>query len=99
VNPPLDLRAVVAQNIRVVAEARGLGLNALADFAGVSRSQLFNVLNGKSSASLDWLSRLAEALGVEPWELLVEPRRSGRKRERGGRSSGPAERRETGASR
>ena len=66
-----DLRAVLATNVRVLAESRGMTLNALADFAGVSRSQLFNVLACASSPSLDWIARLALALEVEPWELLV----------------------------
>ncbi len=66
-----DLRATVAHNIRVTADERGIALNTLADFAGVSRSQLFNVLGGTSSVSLDWLARIAKALDVEPWELLI----------------------------
>ena len=66
-----ELRATVAHNIRVVAEERGIALNTLADFAGVSRSQLFNVLGESSSASLDWLARVAKALEVDPWELLM----------------------------
>ena len=66
-----DVRAIVASNIRALAKARGMALNMLADVSGVSRSQLFNVLSCASSASLDWMARVASALEVEPWELLV----------------------------
>jgi transcriptional regulator with XRE-family HTH domain len=65
------LRDVVARNIRALAKQRGMALNAVADVSGVSRSQLFNVLNAESSPSLDWMARVARALEVEPWRLLV----------------------------
>jgi len=68
---PDDLRAVIAQNIRVIAERKKMVLEKLADFAGVSRAQLFNVLACTSSPSSDWLARVAEPLEVEAWELLV----------------------------
>lgn len=42
----------------------------LAQRAHVSRAQLYAVLSASSSPSLDWLCRIAEALEVEPNELL-----------------------------
>ena len=54
-------------------------INAVADFAGVSRSQLYDLLASRKGVTLDWLAKVAPALGVEPWELLKpsEPGRGG----------------------
>lgn len=76
----IEIRNAVARNIRSLADRRGIALNALADFAGVSRSQLFNVLAGASSPSIDWITRVATALGVEPWQLLAGELPRGRRR-------------------
>lgn len=80
---PHDLRATLAHNIRTIAAEQGIALNTLADFAGVSRSQLFNVLGGTSSATLDWIARVSSALEVEPAVLLQQsggkPRRRARR--------------------
>jgi len=46
-------------------------VSALADIAGVSRAQMFNVLRCTSSATVDWLAKVADALEIQPWELLV----------------------------
>ncbi|HSI03225.1 MAG: hypothetical protein ACAI38_14700 [Myxococcota bacterium] len=47
-----------------------MGVNKLADFAGVSRSQLYDVLGSKKGASVDWIDKIAEVLKMEPWQLL-----------------------------
>ena len=49
-------------------EVGGIVLNSLADFAGVSRSQLCDVFGRRKAASIDWL---AKALGVPAWQLLA----------------------------
>jgi len=70
---PSALRALVAKNVRAVAKRRGVALTALADFAAVSRSQLFAVLASETSPTLDWIAKVATALDVEPWQLLSRP--------------------------
>ncbi len=60
----------MAQNVRRATEKQGLGVNKLADFAGVSRSQLYDVLGSKKGASVDWIDKIAEVLKMEPWQLL-----------------------------
>lgn len=82
--PGSQLRAIVAHNIREYAADRGISLNSLADFAGVSRSQLFNVLAGDSGTTLEWLERIAIALDVEPSDLLRAPAKRSRRRHRKG---------------
>lgn len=60
----------VAERIRDLAAERGLALTHLADRAGVSRAQLWNVLGGSKSPTLAWLIKIADALGVDVIELL-----------------------------
>ena len=65
---------MLAENIRKRAVAKKIALTSLADFSAVSRAQLFAVLGESASPTIDWLSKLAEALGVEVWELLIPPK-------------------------
>lgn len=67
---PEELRARVAARIREVAKRKGIPLTHLADRADVSRAHLWTVLNGESAASLDFLAKVAKALGVDPDELV-----------------------------
>ena len=69
---PSQLRRVLARNIRQTAKKRGTSLNSLADFAGVSRSQLYDVLGSRKAASVDWIARIATALDTEPGKLLTD---------------------------
>lgn len=48
----------------------------VADLAGVSRSQLFNVLGCRASPRLDWLAKVAAVFEVDVRRLLdpCEPR-------------------------
>lgn len=70
----MSSKKIVAQNLeRLIAKSQ-IGKNAIADLAGVSRSHLFSVLAEEMAPTIDWLERLAAALGVEVWELL-RPRR------------------------
>lgn len=48
-----------------------MSLNKLADFAGVSRAQLYNFLSGKNDVTLGWLDSVAEALDIDVLELVV----------------------------
>jgi transcriptional regulator with XRE-family HTH domain len=54
-------------------------LNSLADFAGVSRAQLYAVLAGDAAPTTDWLAKIALILEVEPWKLLTAPSASRQK--------------------
>ena len=63
---------VLARRVREVAELRGVPLSHVADRAGISRSYLWAILNGKSSATLDMVERLAAAMDVEAGALLRE---------------------------
>ncbi len=68
------LRRIFSANLRCILSQRGLRLDWVADTAGVSRAQLYNVLAGRSSPSLDWIQRVAQAIGVAPYVLLAPMR-------------------------
>ena len=70
---PDELRARLAIRIRELAKRRKLRLIDLADQAGVSRGYLWAVLAGENAASVDYICRIANALRVDPHELLRPP--------------------------
>lgn len=74
----MDLREVFATNLRRLRHEKGLSQDDLAYEAEVSRSYLSQLEKGAYFASLKIIGRLAEALGVEPAELLRLPE-SGRR--------------------
>ena len=66
----MDLRDVFAANLRRLRHEKGLSQDDLAYEAEVSRSYLSQLEKGAFYASLKIVGKLAEALGVEPAELL-----------------------------
>lgn len=66
----MDLRVVFATNLRRLRNAKGLSQDDLAYEARVSRSYLSQLEKGVFYASLKIVGRLADALCVEPSELL-----------------------------
>jgi transcriptional regulator with XRE-family HTH domain len=77
----MDLRDVFAANLRRLRNEKGLAQDDLAYEAGVSRSYLSQLEKGVFYASLKVVGKLAEALTVEPAELLrLPPARERRKR-------------------
>jgi len=75
----MDLRQVFATNLRRLRNAKGLSQDDLAYEAEVSRSYLSQLEKGVFHASLKIVGRLAEALDVEPTELLRLPARKSRR--------------------
>jgi transcriptional regulator with XRE-family HTH domain len=76
----MDLREVFATNLRRLRHANGLSQDDLAYDAEVSRSYLSQLEIGTFFASLRMVARLADALDVEPAELLRLPQKTGRRR-------------------
>ena len=51
------------------------GLKGIAQAAGLDRSTIYNLRNGRGSPSIETVERLAQALGVEPaWLAYGEER-------------------------
>jgi transcriptional regulator with XRE-family HTH domain len=71
----MDLREVLATNLRRLRNEKGMSQDDLAYEAGVSRSYLSQLEKGAFYASLRILGRLATALDVEAAELLKHPKR------------------------
>lgn len=69
----MDLRDVLATNLRRLRHDRGLAQDDLAYEAEISRSYLSQLEKGAFYASLKILEKLASALGVEPYELIMPP--------------------------
>jgi transcriptional regulator with XRE-family HTH domain len=67
------VHARLAERIRDLADDRGLALSVLADLAGVSRSQLTRVLACRTSPTIEFLSKVSAALGVDVSALLTPP--------------------------
>jgi transcriptional regulator with XRE-family HTH domain len=74
----MDLREVFATNLRRLRHAKGLSQDDLAYEAEVSRSYLSQIEKGVFFASLKVVGKLAEALRVEPAELLKLPQKRAR---------------------
>ena len=64
------LRSTVSENIRWILDAWDLTVDEFSNRAKVSKSHVFNILNGTSSASVDLIARIATAFELEPSELL-----------------------------
>jgi transcriptional regulator with XRE-family HTH domain len=60
----------VDNRIKVLREARGLSLEALAIAAETSNQQVSLLEAGKRRLTVDWLVRLARALHCHPWEIV-----------------------------
>ena len=69
----MDLRQVLAANLRRLRHEKGLSQEALAYEAGVNRTYLSKLEKGASYAGLEIIGKLAAVLGVEPAELLRSP--------------------------
>ena len=68
----MKLRDRVALNIQDLRRSRGLSQEELAHRADVSRGYMGKIENAKFAASLDLLERIAQALNVDPVELLAK---------------------------
>jgi len=65
-----EIRARFAARIREACEVQDLAMVRLADQAGVSRGYIWAVLRGQKAATIDYVARLADALGYDPGVLL-----------------------------
>ena len=66
----MDLVRLLGANVRRLRTERGLSQEELAWSAGMKRSYLSDMERGTRNPTVRALSRLADALGVDPAELL-----------------------------
>jgi len=72
----MDLKEIMAMNLRRKRHEQHMTQEELAERAGLSARYVGAIERGDVSASVTVLGQIAEALGVEPGDLL---RRSSRK--------------------
>ena len=67
----IDPRTIaLGQEVRAEVAAQRMTIAELSVKAGVNRSSLYTWLDGKANFPLDGLVRIADVLGVAPYELL-----------------------------
>ena len=68
-----ELNEIYIQNIKRFRKSNDLSQETLSEKAGISPSFLSDIENGKKWGSFETLVSLANALEVEPYELLLPP--------------------------
>ena len=66
----MELRRIVARNLRRVRQQKGMSQEELADAAGINRNYVGMIERCENAASIDTLERLAKALEVDPAVFL-----------------------------
>lgn len=70
----MDLKEVMAINLRRIRHDKNMTQEELADRAGLSARYIGAIERANKSASVTVLGRIAEALGVEAAALIKRPR-------------------------
>lgn len=84
----MDIRDVLALNLRKLRRDRGLSQEELADQAKIDRTYVSAIERCVHAASIDVVDRMATALGVEAADLLKRPPVRTSERRKGKRSTG-----------
>ncbi|MBD3623856.1 MAG: helix-turn-helix transcriptional regulator [Rhodobacteraceae bacterium] len=66
----MKLRIQLGLNIQEVRRSRGISQEALAHRADIDRGYIGKIENAKHAATVDMIESIAEALDIEPMELL-----------------------------
>jgi transcriptional regulator with XRE-family HTH domain len=69
----MDLKEVMAVNLRRLRHARDMTQEKLAEAAGLSARYIGDIERAEASASVTVLGQIAEALKVEPADLIQRP--------------------------
>lgn len=72
---PDDLRGVLAFNVRLLRVRKEWSQEALAWECGLDRTYVSAVERSRWNVSLSNIEAIAKALGVQPWVLLVPPKK------------------------
>ena len=69
----MDLARILGANVRAARKRRGWSQEALANEIEMKRSYVSDLERGVRNPSIKAIARLADALGVEAWELMKPP--------------------------
>lgn len=72
----MQIREIFAANLRRARRAAGMLQEDLAHRADIDRTYVSALERAVYAVSIDVIDRLATALGIEPADLLVRPRRT-----------------------
>ena len=67
----MNILKTFGTNVRTIRESRGLSQEALADKADLHRTYISDIEHFQRNISLDNIQKLATALEVKPYELLM----------------------------
>lgn len=62
---------IMELRIREILESKDIKVSSLAETVGITRANMSNIVNGKSTPSLETLEKIANALGVDITELFA----------------------------
>ena len=66
-----DLQRIVGKNLRAYRQAKGLSQEAFAELIGMHRTYIGGVERGERNLTLATVERYAEAIGLDPLDLLT----------------------------
>lgn len=66
-----DLQRIVGRNLRAYRQAKGLSQEAFAELVGMHRTYIGGVERGERNLTLATVERYAEAIGLDPLDLLT----------------------------
>ncbi|AXE63609.1 transcriptional regulator [Hyphomonas sp. CACIAM 19H1] len=66
----MEIRAIFAENLKKHRKAAGLSQEELAHIAEIERGYVSQLERRLNAPTIDMLAKLANAIGVEPYELL-----------------------------
>lgn len=81
----MDIREVLAQNLRKSRRAKGLSQEELAHRADIDRTYISALERCVYAAGIDVVDRLARVLGMEAADLLQRPKEEVTKTKRSGK--------------
>lgn len=77
----MDLRPILATNLRRIRHEKGLSQEALAHDAGVDRAHVSKIERGLTQVGIEIIGKFVDVLGVDPAEFFRMPPKRGRKRQ------------------
>ena len=66
-----ETQEILGSNVRLVRHGRGLSQEEFAELVGIAKVSIATIEAGRSNLRLETLVKLADAVGIEPCELLL----------------------------
>ncbi|MGH6967774.1 MAG: XRE family transcriptional regulator [Stellaceae bacterium] len=89
----MELSQQMAQRLKALRLAAGMSLQKVADRAQTTKTQIDRLERGKRRLTIEWVGRIAHALGLDPEAVLAERGAPPRPSADGGQRNMPAPRR------